>query len=412
MPANLTLAEAVRIFRSRGLDLLIADAQVQVAAGEARAAAAVPNPTIAAGFSRSFFHSGLYETPNGWTVGIGDSSAIEDTLSGKRGLRSAAGEAAVSAARLQRADAQRLLEAQLKQQYFQALVASAALVFAGGVAESTGRTLELIRVRYGHGAVSEVDVAKAETAKLEADHAVERAAEALRLAKIAIQFLLGSRAAFVDFALDADYLRFVTPPALADATVDKLIQRAFDARPDLGAQGRQRDRASRLLRLEERARLPDITVGVQYQQQGSGETAPGAPSGITPPTLAFAISATLPVFHQHQGEIQKARAEVDLQEIQLARVRSEIVADVEAAFSAYRTSGALVQRTQDRLLERATRARELVALQYQKGAASLLELLDAERTYIAVNGEYLQDLASYWNAVCQLEAATATELLP
>ena len=63
-----------------------------------------------------------------------------------------------------------------------------------------------------------------------------------------------------------------------------------------------------------------------------------------------------------------------------------------------------------RLLERVKRARDLVSLQYQKGAASLLEYLDAQRTFIANNVEYLSDLASYWTAVYQLEAAVGMDL--
>jgi cobalt-zinc-cadmium efflux system outer membrane protein len=51
-----------------------------------------------------------------------------------------------------------------------------------------------------------------------------------------------------------------------------------------------------------------------------------------------------------------------------------------------------------------------VSLQYQKGAASLLEYLDAQRTFIANNVEYLQDLTNYWTAVYQLEAAIGVDL--
>jgi cobalt-zinc-cadmium efflux system outer membrane protein len=65
---------------------------------------------------------------------------------------------------------------------------------------------------------------------------------------------------------------------------------------------------------------------------------------------------------------------------------------------------------EDRLLERAKRARDLVSFQYQKGAASLLEFLDAQRTYIATNIEYLQDLTAYWTAVYKLEQAVGMEL--
>ena len=46
---------------------------------------------------------------------------------------------------------------------------------------------------------------------------------------------------------------------------------------------------------------------------------------------------------------------------------------------------------------------------YRKGAASLLEFLDAERTYIATNLEYLTDLTQYWTALFQLEQAVGVE---
>jgi cobalt-zinc-cadmium efflux system outer membrane protein len=47
---------------------------------------------------------------------------------------------------------------------------------------------------------------------------------------------------------------------------------------------------------------------------------------------------------------------------------------------------------------------------YQKGAASLIDFLDAQRGYVASQLEYHQDLANYWSAVYQLEQATATSL--
>ena len=62
------------------------------------------------------------------------------------------------------------------------------------------------------------------------------------------------------------------------------------------------------------------------------------------------------------------------------------------------------------LLQSARRARDLVEIQYRKGAASLLEYLDAQRTYISVNLESLQDLAGYWTAVFKLEQALGRPL--
>jgi cobalt-zinc-cadmium efflux system outer membrane protein len=39
-----------------------------------------------------------------------------------------------------------------------------------------------------------------------------------------------------------------------------------------------------------------------------------------------------------------------------------------------------------------------------------MDFLDAQRTYIATNIEYLQDLSNYWTAVFQMEQAVGMEL--
>lgn len=145
-------------------------------------------------------------------------------------------------------------------------------------------------------------------------------------------------------------------------------------------------------------------MSLNYVQEGLGSGA------LTPPTLIFGLNATLPAFYQQQGEIKHAQADFRTQTLQQAKIQAQLVADVETAYTNFSSSRRLVERMESRLLERAKRARDLVDLQYHKGAASLLEFLDAQRTYIAINVEYLQDLANYWTAVYQLEQAVGMEL--
>lgn len=274
IPATLTLAEAVALFRAHGLDLLIAEAAAQGAEGDAIAAGAIQNPSVTGGYYRSFFKDDAFETHNGWTVGVGDSNAIIDTLSGKRGLRRSVADAALAAARLGRADAQRTLELQVKEAYFQAVAAGAALDFAHETAESTSHTFDLNQIRYKSGAISEVDLSRTETAKLEADQVVDAATLALRAAKVQLAFLLGQRHAFNDFSIDASQLRYATPAVLSNATVTSLVDRAMSTRPDLRAQENQRARAAQAVALAKRQRFPDFGLNVQYSEQGSGNAPP------------------------------------------------------------------------------------------------------------------------------------------
>src|SRR5512146_184991 len=92
LPDTVTLDDALKIFRQRGLDLLIADAAVTNAEGDVKVAGAVPNPNWSLFGSYSFTYGttdpnkSTLESPWGVTAGLGDSNALEDSLTGKRWL--------------------------------------------------------------------------------------------------------------------------------------------------------------------------------------------------------------------------------------------------------------------------------------------------------------------------------------
>jgi outer membrane protein, heavy metal efflux system len=226
----------------------------------------------------------------------------------------------------------------------------------------------------------------------------------LRQAKVALAFLLGVRAAVPDYDVADEPLARREPEPLADASADRLIGMALAWRADLAAAEAQRARAAVSLRLAERERLPDVALAAQYTREGTGQSA------IQPPTTAFSLSFAVPVFYQRQGEIAVARADLRTQELLQARATAQVVADVEAALSAVHGARRRIERMDSRLMERTRRARDLVQLQYETGAASLLELLDAQRTLIAAGVERVQVLDEYWTAVFQLEEAVGMEL--
>jgi cobalt-zinc-cadmium efflux system outer membrane protein len=405
---TLTLAEALAIFHARGLDLAIADAEVEGVAADVQSAAAIPNPTLFGGPSYAAFDHGQFETHHGWSIGLSDGNAIEDGLSGKRRLRSSVARAALGAAKLRRADTERTLDLQVKQAYLQVVAARAEVELAEEAARSGEETFRLNQVRYRSGAISEVDLSKTETAKLEGDQALEGARESLHRAGVLLALGLGyPRDQAPDFAIDPRQARFYEPPPLAVPQEDALIDQALAARPDLLGQIDEELRATAARSLASRLRVPDIGLGLQYQQQGTASSS----NPISPPTLMLTLSATLPVFYQQQGELRHADADLRAQRARKSRLAAQVVADVKAALEGYRSARRLVDRMQGRLLDRALRARDLVKLQYEKGAASLLEFLDGQRTYILARTEYIQDLSGYWNAVFQLEAALASELV-
>jgi cobalt-zinc-cadmium efflux system outer membrane protein len=415
LPEQLSLEEALRIFRARGLDLILAEAAVAGAEGDVRAAGAVINPSLGVSYGHVFTYNphdpsctGASCSNDGFGLDLNDQAALSDVLSGKRGLRLKVARAALRAARQGRAEAQRTLELQLKQQYITAVLARDMLDFALEVQAATSKTFELGQLRYEKGAISEADEAKIEAAKLEADQTVAVARQALEVAKVGLAFLLGVRAAVPEFMVAQDLPRYQVPAGLTAATRESLLQEALEHRPDLKGQLFQRERAQASIALARRLRFPNIALDLSYAQNGLGGAGTNAP--LQPPTLTIGLAAQLPLFYQQQGEIKRAQADFTTQDTLRKKVEAQVLNDIAGAFANYSASKELVERMERRLLDRVSRARDLVALQYQKGAASLLEFLDAQRQWIATNQEYLQDLAAYWTAVYQLEAAVGRDL--
>jgi outer membrane protein, heavy metal efflux system len=412
LPVVLSMGDALRIFRERGLDVLIAEAAVRSAEGDVSVAGAVPNPVGTAGYGRVFnYDPGGCEqcSANYWEVGLTDSAAIEDTLSGKRGLRLKVARNALAAAKLSRVDAQRTLEFQVRVSYLQIAQAALAYRFAKEVVESNQKTLELFQARFKGGAINEGDLARVETQKLESDQALDGATEALRQARVALAFLMGVRGPVPDYEIDTGVLTFAVPPSLGSATEEGLLRLAFEHRPDLVAAGYQKASAQASIELARRQKLPDISLSLNYSQTGTGATALGG--AISPPTLVFGVSAPLPVFYQMQGEVRKAEAAYDTNALGQAKATAQVVSDVSSGYAAYASARRLVQRMESGgLLQSARTARDITRLQFEKGAAGLTDLLDAQRAYIATNVEYIQDVTNYWTAVFQLEQAVGMEL--
>jgi cobalt-zinc-cadmium efflux system outer membrane protein len=408
LPPLLTLTEALRIFRAQGLDLLIAEAAVKRAAGDNEAAAAVANPNfmVTAGPSFNYSPAAPCSGCSSLTVNLGasDNGALFDSIFGKRSLRMRSAQAALAAARLGRADAQRKLEYQLKQQYLQIVIDVASIEVARQLQASMTQTLELTRKRYMK-TINEADLARVEIQKLEADQAVTQATMAWRQDQVALAFLLGVRGMAPDFAVEKTLLGFYVPAELSQATEAALLDHAVQVRPDLKGAELQRVRAELALRLARRQRVPDVQLSLQYNMMGSGQKAAG------PPYLAPELSLNLPIFYQQQGEITRAQADLQTQSLQHDKTLAQVVSDIEKAYSSFDTARRQVERMQSRILDRARVARDILDRQYKAGSVTLIDFLDAQRTYLAANIEYLTDLTAYWTAVLGLEQAAGAEYL-
>jgi outer membrane protein, heavy metal efflux system len=408
IPKHLTLDEAVDIFRTRGFDLLLADAAAAGARGDLRAAQAFPNPLLATSGGHSFTYDASCHgcSASQVTANISDQGLLMDLLVGKRRLKIDVAQQALAAAELSRADAQRTLVGLVKQQYTQAVLARLLLEVAQETAKSQTATFNLVDTRLRSGDASEADAARAETAKLEADQAVDVATQQVDTARAQLAFLLAVRDALPTFEVDDHLPPAHTPPSVGSSSQDSLAALAREHRADLAAADAQVRSAEAAVALARRQRVPDVAVIGAYQQEGHGNNA------IQPPTASLGVSLPLPILYRNQGEIAKAESTLSAQRVQHDKLDAQVVNDVRTAWAALTSAQARVARMEGPLLKRARQARDLVDYQYQKGAVSLFERLEAERTFVSVSTEYDQAEADFWTALYQLEQAVGTELVP
>ncbi len=426
LPRTLSLDQALGLFRTSGLDLLIADAATRTAEGQVLAGGAVPNPQLSLSIGNAFTFSDSAASQknclaNGavcspWTnsLGISDSAALFDSISGKRDLRLQVARNALAAAKLSRRDAERTIAFQVKAAYAQAAQAQLAAKFAKEVATTDVETLKKFQDLHRLGARGEAELERIEVQKLEADNALDQAEQAARSAKVALAFLLGVRGAVPEFDVDTHALDFKVAPALDRPDEIALLRIAFEHRPDLLSLAYSKQSAEAQIALVRRQRFPDITLGLTYAWGGFGGFSTNGP--IQGQNLSVQLSAPLPVFYQLAGEERQAKAHYDTSALQEAKATAQVASDIETAVAALAASRKLVERMEGArrdgggLLESAHGAYIHTAQTYYGGAGTLTDLLDAYRTWIATQNEYYGDLAAYWTAVFELEQAVGREL--
>lgn len=202
-------------------------------------------------------------------------------------------------------------------------------------------------------------------------------------------------------------MSFVVPPRINGAALDPLLKEARDRRPDLKVIVAQKDHAQQGIELAKRERVPDIAVGLNYSQWGTGQNA------LSPPLVGVGLTIPLPIFYQNQGDIAHAQADLYGQESAERKTLSQIDTDVRSAWKQYLSSRAIVERYESgHLLERAQYAVGIIEKQVAlgKGGISFIDLLDARRTYTSVKTDHINQLAAYWNAVFALEQAVGADL--
>jgi outer membrane protein, heavy metal efflux system len=127
---------------------------------------------------------------------------------------------------------------------------------------------------------------------------------------------------------------------------------------------------------------------------------------------AFFFNIDLPIFDRNQGEIARARYAIIQSEEQAIETAQQVSTDVVDAYAALKSNDEIIRLYRGGYVDQAQQSRDITEYAYKRGAASLLDFLDAERTYRANQLAYRQALASYMTALEQMRQAVGTRALP
>ena len=179
-------------------------------------------------------------------------------------------------------------------------------------------------------------------------------------------------------------------------TLPDLEALAQRNRPDLGAAQRGVAAANSQYRLAKANGKQDVTVGGNYSHT----------SGVNAATVTKSIP--LAVFDRNQGEIARTHFAITQAQEQQMAVQGQVLTDVRDAWEALQANDRVVQFYRSGSLETAQRNRDIGEYAYERGAPSLLDFLDTERSYRSTQLSYRQALAAYLTSIEQLRQAVGT----
>jgi outer membrane protein, heavy metal efflux system len=313
----------------------------------------------------------------------------------KRQHRLQAAKDVTAVTRSQVADNERSLTFSVASQFVNVELAESTLELAMQDLKSFQNTVDIGEARYKAGDIGQGDLLKIKLQMLQFQTDVSAA----QLARV--QGLSDLRQSLGYDSVPQDYDvagAFDYQPVKGNA--DDFQARALQNRPDLRAAQLGVVAANSQRELQKSIGKRDFTGQVNYTHIGY----------LNDVSLFGQIQ--MPIFDRNQGEIARAGFAITQAQEQEKFATGQVLTDVRDAFENLRTNDQIVGLYRSGYLDQAQQSRDISEYAYRHGAASLLDFLDAERSYRSTQLAYRQALASYLMALEQLREAVGTRNLP
>lgn len=394
-PSALRLSqdEAVALFLRQNFDLLITKFGIESAKGQQITARLFPNPTLSVGTLSSVTQG--CNPPKCGQVFPQIQQLFE--MAGKRGFRIESAAFGTKSAEANFEDAIRQLTFTVKDAYYRVQLAQRRLALAEENRDRFSRILEVNTIRFKKGYIAEVDLIRIRLQVVDFQSQIIQAIQDGNQARADLRVLLGlSPGVEMLLTTELDY-HFIEPD------IAGLRKLALETRPDIRMKRLTQSQRMADLRLAKAYRIPDITAGAGYALQG-----PQGPDNQQ--QIALSLGIPLPLFNRNQGGIAQAEVSIQVAETDLQKAIVQVENDVEIAYRNLLESRRLVETYRGGVLEDARLTLTIVEKAYERGGATIIDLLDAARTSRTIQQNYIETLFNYQRNLFLLENAVGREI--
>lgn len=391
---RLSMNEALGLFVSQNLDVLIAKYGIEYTRGQEVTARLFPNPLLSVGTFSSYTQGRTLSNSGQLVTQV----AQLFELAGKRGYRIESAGFGTQSAEAAFEDAVRLLGLTVKDSYYRVQLAQRRLVLAEENRERFARILDINTIRFKKGYIAEVDLIRIRLQMVDFQSQVIQSLQETESAKGELRQLLRlSPNTVLELTTELGFRRI-------DPDIEKLRVAALAVRPDIRAKRYTFSQRESDLKLAKAYRIPDVTIGAGYAIQGAqGPDNPGQ--------VALNAGIPLPLFNRNQGGIRQAEVSLRAAEADLDKTVNRVENEVEVAYLNLLQSRRLVEAYFGEVLEDARSTFSIVERAYERGGATILDLLDAARTSRTIQQNYIEALFNYQHHLFQLESAVGQEIM-
>jgi cobalt-zinc-cadmium efflux system outer membrane protein len=393
---QITLEQAITLALANSPSIKAARTQIQQSQAQEITANLRPNPTLSWDSQFIPVFSGDFSTDtlnNLQQFDIGLGYLFERGHKRQNRLQAARDATAVTAAQI--ADMERTLVFNVAQQFVNVLLANSTLQFAVENLNSFQDTVTISEQRYKAGDISEGDYLKIKLQLLQFQTDVSSA----RVAKVQALGSLRQLVGYASLPHDFDVVGDLNYQPLTAALPDLQVK-ALATRPDLLAAQKGVKAANSQIALARADAKVDVNASASYSHV----------SGASSTSLFFNVP--LPFFNRNQGEIARTKFALTGAELTAKAAEDTVMTDVTNAYESASSNQDVVKLYVSGYLKQAQDSRDISQYAYKAGAATLLDFLDAERSYRSTQLAYRQALAAYMLSLEQLRQAIGTRSLP